>query len=141
MLPKITNQLVPFGLLFVGFGLGLLCSKTKRWRDGKSIILSPLQSQLSHLSASQLAELPYPPNALPGARDVTTPYGHLRVYEWGPEHGRKVLFVHGISTPSVALGAMVKLEATVPEILTVISWSSTWSCSSRLSCHPVRSVG
>jgi len=34
---------------------------------------------------------------------VTSPYGTSRVYEWGPEEGRKVLFVHGISTPCIAL--------------------------------------
>ncbi|KAI7626057.1 hypothetical protein KC319_g17603, partial [Hortaea werneckii] len=50
-----------------------------------------------------LNSLPYPPNALPGARDVDTPYGNTRVYEWGPEDGRKVLLVHGISTPCIAL--------------------------------------
>ncbi|KAI1110499.1 alpha/beta-hydrolase [Nemania sp. NC0429] len=48
--------------------------------------------------------LPYPPDALPGARDVETPYGSVRVYEWGPVDGERVLFVHGISTPVVALG-------------------------------------
>lgn len=49
-------------------------------------------------------DLPYPPDALPGARDVETPYGSIRVYEWGPASGERVLFVHGISTPVVALG-------------------------------------
>lgn len=51
-----------------------------------------------------LHDLPYLPDALPGARDVETPYGSIRVYEWGPENGERVLFVHGISTPIVALG-------------------------------------
>ncbi|KAI2615773.1 alpha/beta-hydrolase [Hypomontagnella submonticulosa] len=49
-------------------------------------------------------DLPYPLDALPGGRDVATPYGSIRVYEWGPEDGEKVLLVHGISTPAVALG-------------------------------------
>lgn len=52
---------------------------------------------------------PYPPNALPGGRDVPTPYGNIRVYEWGPEEGRKVLFVHGISTPCIAFASMANL--------------------------------
>jgi pimeloyl-ACP methyl ester carboxylesterase len=43
---------------------------------------------------------------LPGARDVDTPYGSIRVYEYGPEDGRKVLLVHGISTPAIALGSV-----------------------------------
>jgi hypothetical protein len=51
----------------------------------------------------ELAQLPYPPDALPGARDVDSPYGTTRVYEWGPEDGPKVLLIHGISTPSIAL--------------------------------------
>jgi hypothetical protein len=51
----------------------------------------------------ELAQLPYPPDALPGARDVDSPYGVTRVYEWGPETGPKVLLIHGISTPSIAL--------------------------------------
>lgn len=53
--------------------------------------------------------IPYPPDALPGGRDVETPYGNTRVYEWGPEGGRKVLFVHGISTPCVAFARLAEL--------------------------------
>ncbi|KAI9795450.1 MAG: hypothetical protein M1835_005784 [Candelina submexicana] len=30
----------------------------------------------------------------------------MRVYEWGPEDGRKVLLIHGISTPCLALGGV-----------------------------------
>lgn len=30
----------------------------------------------------------------------------MRVYEWGPEDGRKVLLIHGISTPCIALGGI-----------------------------------
>lgn len=49
--------------------------------------------------------LPYPPEgALPGARDVPTPYGSVRVYEWGPEDGERMLLIAGISTPTVSLG-------------------------------------
>lgn len=59
-------------------------------------------------STQDLAKLPYPPDCLPGARDVDTPYGNIRVYEWGPEDGRKVLFVHGISTPCIAFAGLAK---------------------------------
>ncbi|GAB1734977.1 hypothetical protein NU219Hw_g52t1 [Hortaea werneckii] len=69
------------------------------------VIPSPRHS-LQLLSAQDLNSLPYPPNALPGARDVDTPYGNIRVYEWGPEDGRKVLLVHGISTPCIALASL-----------------------------------
>lgn len=49
---------------------------------------------------------PYPNDALPGVRDVDTPYGSIRVNEWGPNDGRKVLFIHGISTPSLSCAHM-----------------------------------
>lgn len=83
----------------------LLSPRTKHAAD---ILASPRQS-LQLLSAQSLEDLPYPPNALPGARDVDTPYGNIRVYEWGPEDGRKVLLVHGISTPCIALAGTAKL--------------------------------
>ncbi|KAK0118911.1 hypothetical protein ONS96_011988 [Cadophora gregata f. sp. sojae] len=69
----------------------------------KKIIKSPRQWQMRSLSKEERDELPYPPDVLPGGRDVTSPYGTTRVYAWGPEDGRKVLFVHGISTPCIAL--------------------------------------
>lgn len=49
---------------------------------------------------------PYPSDVFPGARDVETPYGTMRVYEWGPEEGEKVVLLHGIGTPCIALGKM-----------------------------------
>lgn len=51
---------------------------------------------------------PYPLDVFPGGRDVKTPYGTIRVFEWGPETGEKVLLMHGIGTPSIALGDMAK---------------------------------
>ncbi|KAJ8107417.1 hypothetical protein OPT61_g8884 [Boeremia exigua] len=67
-------------------------------------LASPRETSLLQLSGDELERLPYPPDALPGARDVDSPYGSIRVYEWGPEDGEKILLVHGISTPSIALG-------------------------------------
>lgn len=73
----------------------------------KAIILpSPQKTLLPKLSDVEKSELPYPPDVLPGARDVDTPYGSIRVYEYGPEDGRKVILVHGISTPAIALGSV-----------------------------------
>lgn len=71
--------------------------------EPSSVIESPLSNIKATLSKREQEKLPYPPDALPGARDVSTPYGSIRVYEWGPEDGRKVLLVHGISTPCIAL--------------------------------------
>jgi len=50
--------------------------------------------------------LPYPPDALPGGRFVESPYGTIRVYEWGPEDGTKVFLIHGINTAAISLGAV-----------------------------------
>lgn len=85
------------GALFRG-----LVSRPKR----KSIIRSPRETLLPLLIPEEHKSLPYPPDILPGARDIDSPYGSIRVYEWGSEKGRKVLFIHGISTPSLALGAV-----------------------------------
>ncbi|KUJ10464.1 alpha/beta-hydrolase [Mollisia scopiformis] len=74
--------------------------------DEVKVIKSPAATLLPKLSLTEIAALPYPPDALPGGRDVESPYGTVRVFEWGPEHGRKVLLVHGITTPGLALGAV-----------------------------------
>ncbi|KAM7202167.1 Alpha/Beta hydrolase fold [Rhypophila sp. PSN 637] len=69
-------------------------------------IASPLKTVIPRLSQEQLDRLEYKPDAFPGARDVETPYGSIRVYEWGPETGDKVLFVHGITTSCQSLGKL-----------------------------------
>lgn len=84
------------------FYLGHLYSKIS-----DDIIESPLP-RIRELPLEEQKRLPYPPDVLPGARDVNSPYGNIRVYEWGPEDGRKVLLVHGISTPGVALGSLAE---------------------------------
>jgi hypothetical protein len=71
--------------------------------DKFKTLLSPGETVLPRLSDEEVKKLPYPPDALPGARDVDSPYGSVRVYEWGPENGSKILLIHGISTPSIAL--------------------------------------
>ncbi|OCK81970.1 alpha/beta-hydrolase [Lepidopterella palustris CBS 459.81] len=74
--------------------------------DFPKIIASPRETLLPNLSQGEIDSLPYPPDVLPGARDVDSPYGCIRVYEWGPDDGRKVLMLHGISTPSIALAGL-----------------------------------
>jgi len=89
-----------------------------------ALLLSPLLSTLTYSSSpksipsplatatasspSSSSTLPYGPTSLPGARDVSTPYGSIRAYEFGPTSGRKVLLVHGISTPCIALAPMAE---------------------------------
>jgi hypothetical protein len=68
----------------------------------ENVLRAPRRTAAS-LSPEKLERIPYPPNFLPGERDVNSPYGTIRVYEWGPEDGRKVLFIHGLSTPAPAL--------------------------------------
>jgi pimeloyl-ACP methyl ester carboxylesterase len=75
-------------------------------RSKSNVIVSPRETLLPKLTESQIADLPYPPDALPGARDIASPFGTIRAYEWGPEDGDKVLLVHGISTPCLALGSV-----------------------------------
>lgn len=52
--------------------------------------------------------LPYRPDEFPGGRQVKTSYGTMQVFEWGPEDGEKVLMLHGIGTPCIALGDMAR---------------------------------
>lgn len=67
-----------------------------------------LASPLSTHDASSLAHSPYPPSDyIPGARDVPTPYGTMRIYEFGPtDANRKVLLIHGITTPCISLAGI-----------------------------------
>ena len=67
-------------------------------------IPSPRSTLLHHLSKRQAAALPYPPDLFPGARDVDTLYGSMRVYEWGPEDGRKVVMLPGDTSPAPVFG-------------------------------------
>ncbi|KAK1600645.1 Alpha/Beta hydrolase protein [Colletotrichum navitas] len=67
-------------------------------------IPNPLKTKLSKLSGDEVKKLPYRPDSFPGARDVETPYGSIRVYEFGPTTGSKVVLIHGISTSCMTLG-------------------------------------
>jgi pimeloyl-ACP methyl ester carboxylesterase len=66
----------------------------------------PTLSELRHQKLNTTC--PYPPDSLPNPRDIDTPYGDIRSYEWGPPEGRKFLFVHGISTPCISLAALAQ---------------------------------
>ena len=60
----------------------------------------------NQLELLQEDDHPYPSDAFPGGRLVSTEYGTIKVFEWGPEDGEKVLLMHGIGTPCIALGDM-----------------------------------
>ncbi|KAI9874324.1 MAG: hypothetical protein M1830_009881, partial [Pleopsidium flavum] len=94
-------------LTFTLLLLRLVFASTKPKASGTRIP-SPRDTLLPFLSRSQASALSYPPNILPGARDVSTPYGVMRCYEWGPEGGRKVVMVHGDTTPGPMLGPIAR---------------------------------
>ncbi|GAP91689.1 putative alpha beta hydrolase family protein [Rosellinia necatrix] len=73
------------------------------WPGKPQIIPGALTTTVPKLSKEELAKVVYKIDHFPGARDVVTPYGNIRVYEFGPEQGRKVLFIHGISTSCMTL--------------------------------------
>ncbi|RAL63175.1 hypothetical protein DID88_004254 [Monilinia fructigena] len=72
-------------------------------KSKSKIVPSPLTTQIPTLSRGEIFALPYPPDIFPGARDIPSPYGSTRAYEFGPLTGPKVLLIHGISTPLVLL--------------------------------------
>jgi pimeloyl-ACP methyl ester carboxylesterase len=86
--------------------LAFLCRSFLSEQHPKGTILPSPRTAVSTLSDAEKRQLPLPNDVLPGARDVASPYGSMRVYEWGPEDGPKVLFVHGITTPCIALGGL-----------------------------------
>ncbi|KAK6442106.1 hypothetical protein LTR95_001660 [Oleoguttula sp. CCFEE 5521] len=76
-----------------------------------SIHRSP-RSKISTLPQASQDAVPYPPNALPNPRDVSTPYGNIRTNLYGASNtGRKILLIHGISTPSVVFAPLATLLA------------------------------
>lgn len=78
-----------------------------------NIIPSPRSTLLPHLSTHALALLPYPPNALPGSRDVVTPHGAIKVFEFGPASAsERVLLLPGISTPCISLSNLATALVT-----------------------------
>ncbi|KAH9905363.1 Alpha/Beta hydrolase protein [Xylariomycetidae sp. FL2044] len=91
-------------------------------------IPSPRTTLLPFLSPEDAGRLAYPPNALRGARDVETFYGVMRVYEWGPEDGEKVLFVHGDATPCLIFANIAQgLVDAGYRVLLFDSWGRGYS--------------
>lgn len=60
-----------------------------------------VSTQPHQLSKSN--DYPYQPDDVNAEhRIVETQYGPIQIFEWGPEDGKKVIFLHGISTPCIA---------------------------------------
>lgn len=94
--------------MFCLYGLGFTLATSASHHTMTKKAQSPLATLLPFISAEEAATMAYPPDAMPGARDVETFYGSMRVYEWGPEGGDKVLFVHGDATPSVVFSKIAQ---------------------------------
>lgn len=91
-------------------------------------IPSPLTTQLPGLTTSQIAALPYPPDLYPGARDVQTSYGVMRVYEWGNESGRKVMLVHGDATCAPLWKRVADRLAKGCRVIVLGRWKLLFDC-------------
>jgi pimeloyl-ACP methyl ester carboxylesterase len=102
------SRLPPFAYLAAGVASLGACSLLYSAATSSSTKPRVLLSPLSTCEVSSLSQAPYPPSDfIPGARDVQTPYGNMRIYEFGPEKAaRKVLLVHGISNPSISLAGI-----------------------------------
>ncbi|KAK4453371.1 alpha/beta-hydrolase [Podospora aff. communis PSN243] len=92
----------------VGISMALVLRSLQEHGTKKQCIRSPRETLLPRLNEDDIASLPYPPDILPGSRDVQTPYGTIKVFEWGPEDGERVLLLHGISTPCLSLANLAE---------------------------------
>ncbi|KAL8835218.1 MAG: hypothetical protein Q9170_003414 [Blastenia crenularia] len=91
-------------------------------------IPSPAKTLIPRINQDQARTLAYPPDLLPGARDVETHYGSMRVYEWGPEHGEKVFFIHGDTTPGPMLAPIAEdLAKKGRRVMVIDLWGRGYS--------------
>ena len=81
--------------------LGMVISRTTKSHSNSSQIFRATSRESGH-------DAVYPQDIYPGGRDVVAPYGTIKVFEWGPEDGEKVLIMQGIGTPSLGYADMAK---------------------------------
>jgi hypothetical protein len=98
------GRLISTAIIVAAVGLSGYLYLQPAFREKKPRNRPALAPRQHAADNSLYAGLPYPPDVLPGGRDVRTPYGGMRVFEWGSEEGDKVLLMHGIGTPCLALG-------------------------------------
>jgi hypothetical protein len=93
-----------------GFYFAKLTTIWTRRKPQALILRSPLAtySRSNSEDSSKLItkDNPYPLDSFPGGKNVESPYGTMRVYEWGPETGRRVLLIAGVTTPAVAFAKL-----------------------------------
>ncbi|KAJ1331546.1 2-hydroxy-6-oxonona-2,4-dienedioate hydrolase [Microdochium nivale] len=86
----------------------LSLSRHVLWPQRQRIIRGPVSTAFPRIPKAERDKIIYKHDHFPGGRDVETPYGNIHVYEFGPEDGRKVLFIHGISTSCMTLEDIVR---------------------------------
>lgn len=88
-------------------GAGTALALTAAWRFSArkepQIIKAPRPTPSNHSF--------YPSDFYPGGKNIETPYGSIRIYEFGPEEGRRLLFIHGITTPSPVFAGILPAMA------------------------------
>jgi len=92
----------------LGISLALVLRSLHQQGTKNLFIKSPRDTLLPRLKEDEIAVLAYPPDILPGSRDVRTPYGSIKIFEWGSEDGERVLLLHGISTPCLSLANLAE---------------------------------
>lgn len=88
-------------------GAGTALALTAAWRF--SARKEPKIVKAPRPTASNLSF--YPSDFYPGGKNVETPYGSIRIYEFGPEEGQRLLFIHGITTPSPVFAGILPAMA------------------------------
>ena len=74
----------------------------------EELTFTPARAGTAAQEGQTFSKSVYPIDVFPGSRQFKTVYGTIHVFEWGPEDGEKVLLVHGLGTPCIALGDMAK---------------------------------
>lgn len=96
------------GGILIAAGAGLVLSLRIQWVYKQHQPKVAIAKTRTEAAAPTNHTSPYPLDVYPGGRDVKTPYGTIRVFEWGPVTGEKVLLMHGIGTPCIALKDMAE---------------------------------
>ncbi|BFZ53983.1 hypothetical protein PYCC9005_001014 [Savitreella phatthalungensis] len=90
------RHLLPVAGLLAGLALGYRFGRHSN-STGPRVIKAPVPATSNG----------YPSDYYDGGKQVATPYGDIRVYEFGPADGERLLFVHGISTPSPVFSKVI----------------------------------
>lgn len=93
-------------------GAGALLESRKQTSRRRTLIKAPKLPLPISNSTDPNASAEEHQFLLPGGKDVETPYGSIRVFEFGPSDGEKVLLMHGISTPCLSLANLAEQLAS-----------------------------